>query len=169
MRSLRRPQAGAARPNTSAEMAMIEVICSSPRATSRPSGARMANTRDWPIAVVIRATISTVIWWRLIGSGTFDVSVAAGWAPDGGCVAPIQPQCPRNRAMGPIIGIYSGKAIAPLNPAFRGPRPAACSARHNNHCRSVWTVRGSSPTIGRQISQARPAHRAPCIPVNNQS
>ena len=39
---------------------MIDVICSSPSATSRPSGARIANTSDCPMPVAMRARISTV-------------------------------------------------------------------------------------------------------------
>ena len=36
---------------------MIEVICSSVSATSRPSGARMAKISDWPMPVAISAAI----------------------------------------------------------------------------------------------------------------
>ena len=61
---------------------MMEVICSSLSCTSRPRGARMANTSDWPIPVAIRARINTVSWWRLSCAGKYWPSVQAYFSSD---------------------------------------------------------------------------------------
>lgn len=43
--------------NTRAEVEMIEVVCTSLRATSRPSGGKIAKMKAWPIALASRPVI----------------------------------------------------------------------------------------------------------------